>query len=243
LQKATTAHPQTVLWLNIPPFIFGEITRPMTFKLPDNKVLAFILLLIPLGLIYVPFAKFPWHLSIIGVLVLLLTWLQDRSLKALNFKTVTGKTILTAIVLWIILELSMDFVVQPIVTKLVDEPADYSVFAGLEGKTKTYWKMLAYMWLSAAIAEELLFRGFVFAQLKRIIGDRKWIIILISAVLFSVPHLYQGTAGLITTFLFGLAFGIIYARFQNLYLNILVHGLVDSFFLTMAYLGYLSFFG
>jgi len=215
----------------------------MTTKLSENKLISFILLLIPLALIYVPFAKFPWHIGGIGLVVLLLTWLQDRNLKALNFKTITGKTILTAIVLWIILELSMDFIVQPLITRALNEPADYSVFAGLEGKTKTYWKMLGYMWISAAIGEELLFRGYVFAQLKKIIGNKKIINILISAILFSVPHLYQGTAGLITTFIFGLAFGFIYVRFQNLTLNILVHGLIDSFFLTMAYLGYLSFFG
>lgn len=215
----------------------------MTTKLSNNKLLSLVLLLIPLALIYVPFAKFPWHIGGIGLVVLLLTWLQDRNLKALNFKTITGKTILTAIALWIILELCMDFIIQPLITRILNEPADYGVFAGLEGKTKTYWKMLGYMWISAAIGEELLFRGYVFAQLKKIIGDQKLLSILISAVLFSVPHLYQGTAGLITTFIFGLAFGFIYVRYQNLYLNIIVHGLIDSFFLTMAYLGYLSFFG
>lgn len=215
----------------------------MTNRLSDNKLLSFILLLIPLALIYVPFAKFPWHLSIIAVIVLLLTWFQDRDLKALNFKKITVKTILTAIGIWIVLELTMDFIVQPLITKLLNEPADYSMFEGLKGRTKSYFKILAGMWFSAAIAEELLFRGFVFAQLKRIIGDRKLISIVISAALFSAPHLYQGTAGLITTFVFGLVFGYIYARFQNLYLNIIVHGLIDTFFLTMAYLGYLSFFG
>lgn len=215
----------------------------MTTKLSANKLLSLVLLLIPLALIYVPFAKFPWHLAGIALVVLLLTWLQDRNLEALNLKRITVKTILTAIVLWIILELSMDFIVQPLITRILNEPADYTVFAGLEGKTKTYWKMLGYMWISAAIGEELLFRGYVFAQLKKIIGDKTWIIVLVSAALFSAPHLYQGTAGLITTFIFGLAFGFIYARYQNLSLNILVHGLIDSFFLTMAYLGHLSFFG
>mgnify|MGYP006165842575 CR=1 FL=1 len=79
----------------------------------------------------------------------------------------------------------------------------------IEGNTNLYLKWLFNMWLSAAIGEELLFRGFVFSQLQRVIGNKKYLIILFSAILFSLPHLYQGISGLIMTFLFGIIFAFI----------------------------------
>jgi|GEM_PF-6405420 membrane protease YdiL (CAAX protease family) len=48
------------------------------------------------------------------------------------------------------------------------------------------------MWISAAIGEELLFRAFAFAQLKKVLGDKKIVIVLLSALMFCLPHLYQG---------------------------------------------------
>ena len=98
------------------------------------------------------------------------------------------------------------------------------------------------MWLSAAIGEELLFRAFTFSQLKRIIGDQKIVIIIISAILFSLPHLYQGSSGLAITFLFGLVFAFIYYKYQNIWINILVHGLIDTLFLTLSFSDHIEFY-
>ena len=98
------------------------------------------------------------------------------------------------------------------------------------------------MWISAAVGEELLFRGFAFLQFRKIFGQRNVLIVVLSAVMFSLPHLYQGYVGLVMTFLFGLAFGFIYLKFKNIWINIIVHGLIDTLFLTLAYYGELSFY-
>ena len=98
------------------------------------------------------------------------------------------------------------------------------------------------MWISAAFGEELLFRAFAFVQLRKMFGNNKIMLVLLSAILFSLPHLYQGISGLILTFLFGIAFGLIYIRYNNIWINIIVHGLIDTVFMTLAYLGMLSFY-
>jgi uncharacterized protein len=64
----------------------------------------------------------------------------------------------------------------------------------------------------------------------------------ISALLFCLPHIYQGTTGLIVTFVFGCLFGLLYHRYQNLWINVLVHGLTDTLFLTLSYKGLLNFY-
>lgn len=98
------------------------------------------------------------------------------------------------------------------------------------------------MWISAAIGEELLFRAFAFAQLKNVFGDKKVIVVVLSALLFCLPHIYQGIAGLIMTFAFGIAFALLYIKYQNIWINIIVHGLIDTVFLSLSYFGYIEFY-
>ena len=94
------------------------------------------------------------------------------------------------------------------------------------------------MWISAALGEELLFRAYAFAQLKNIFGERKHLIVLLSSLLFCLPHLYQGAAGIIMTFVFGIAFGLLYMKLRHIWVNVIVHGLIDTLFLTLSYGGY-----
>jgi uncharacterized protein len=219
----------------------------------QKKTLAGALLAVAVGLVYVKPVwlffpvdrafKFPFKFLVIIAVVLLFTWLQDKSLRGLNFKRLTAKSALVILGCWAVLELAMDFAVQPAVNHIFNEPADYSAFDFLKGDTGQYLSFLWKMWMSAAVGEELLFRGFAFLQLRKVLGGGKdWLIVGLSAALFALPHLYQGPAGLAVTFLFGLAFGVMYLRFKNIWINILVHGLIDTLFLTLAYFGILDFY-
>jgi CAAX protease family protein len=208
----------------------------------DTKLGALFALAFCYGLIYNPLTRFPWTFGAIILAVLGFTYLQEKSLAALHFKKLQWRDLGTIVLVYLSLEIVMDFAVQPLVNQLFPEPVDYTAFDSLKGNTPKFFKYLLYMWLSAAVGEELLFRAFVFAQFRKIIGDQKTVILLLSAVVFSLPHLYQGYAGLMVTFLFGLAFGAIYLKFKNIWINIIVHGLVDTLFLTLAYLDLLSFY-
>ncbi|MEW5675844.1 type II CAAX endopeptidase family protein [Flavobacterium enshiense] len=211
-------------------------------KLLNTKFAAFLLFAITFGFIFNPWTKFPYTFILIILFILLFVYLQDGNLKALNFKKITLRTIGIIIGVFTVLELSMDFVFQPLMTILFNEPADYSSFEVLKGNSAMYFKYLVFMWISAAFSEELLFRAFAFSQFRRIIGDQKILIVVLSAVLFALPHAYQGGVGLAITFLFGLAFGWIYQKYQNIWINIIVHGLIDTLFLTLSYYGLLSYY-
>lgn len=211
-------------------------------KVLQNKWFSLVFLAIAYGLIYNPLTKFPYTFGLIILFILLISFLQDGNLKNLNFKKLRTKEIKTIIICYLLLELVMDFVFQPLVSFIFNEPADYSAFSMIEGNNSLYLKWLFNMWLSAAIGEELLFRGFVFAQLQPIFGNKKIILILVSAALFSLPHLYQGLSGLAMTFLFGIAFAYIYSKYKNIWINIIVHGLIDTLFLTLSYTGHIEFY-
>lgn len=214
----------------------------MALKVNNNKWIAILFLVIAMALIKNPFTKFPFTFIFIILFVLVTIFFQDGNLKDLNFKKVELREFKIIILAYVILELLMDFVIQPAVSFVCNEPADYSSFKIIEGNNALYFKWLFNMWVSAAIGEELLFRGYVFSQLKRIIGNKKIVIIIISAILFSVPHLYQGLSGLVMTFLFGIFFAMLYNKYQNIWINIIVHGLIDTLFLTLSYLGYTNFY-
>ena len=208
----------------------------------QTKWISLALLVISFLLIYNPLTKFPYTFFVIIIFILITTFLQDGDLRSLNFKNLTFRDIKNILVAYLILELGFDLLVQPLVNWICNEPADYSTFEHIKGDMPQYLKWLYRMWISAAIGEELLFRAFAYAQLRNIVGDKKILIVILSALMFCLPHLYQGTAGLIMTFIFGIAFGSLYVKFKNIWINIIVHGLIDTVFLTLSYLEHIEFY-
>ena len=208
----------------------------------NSKWASALLLVVSFLLIYNPLVSFPYTFVTIIAFVLLATYLQDGNLTALRFRPLGVRELKVILVGYLCLELSIDFIIDPIINRICGESADYSMFSALQGRTGLYLGWLLKMWISAAFGEELLFRAFAFAQLGRVVGNKNYIIVLVSALMFCIPHLYQGIAGLMSTFVFGIAFALIYMRYKNIWINIIIHGLIDSVFLTLSYLGYLEFY-
>lgn len=93
-------------------------------------------------------------------------------------------------------------------------------------------------WLAAGLGEELLWRGFLLDRLMRLPGieGRIWIAIVLQAVLFGLPHLYQGWGGVLVTGLIGLLFGWlrIIAKW-NLWPLVIAHAAVDTIMMGLGY--------
>lgn len=207
-----------------------------------DKLISILLLFGIFSLIYNPFTKFPFTFLLIIIVILIVTYLQEGTLKGLNFKTIRSRDFSTILISYVLLELSMDFLFQPLINRIFNEHADYTSFKIIEGNTFQYLKWLLNMWISTAIGEELFFRSFAFLQLQRIFNNNNILVVISSSILFCIPHLYQGNVGLVMTFIFGLAFGLIYLKYKNIWINIIVHGLIDTVFLTLSYLGLTDFY-
>jgi len=135
-----------------------------------------------------------------------------------------------------------DFALQPLISKLFNEPVDYSAWEPLKGNKARYIKMLVFVWLSAAISEEIIYRGFLIYLIQKLFRSVA-LSLFIAAVLFGMMHFYQGLSGVITTFAIGLMLGIIYYKYnKNIYIPILIHGFIDTVFITLAYKGYLDYY-
>jgi membrane protease YdiL (CAAX protease family) len=77
-----------------------------------------------------------------------------------------------------------------------------------------------------ALAEETIFRGYLILRLRAVIGG-SFAAVLLSAVIFSFGHGYEGSAGVVTVGVMGLVFAFIYVWRQSLVAPIVMHFLQD----------------
>ncbi|GAB4528061.1 MAG: hypothetical protein Tsb0010_10710 [Parvularculaceae bacterium] len=131
----------------------------------------------------------------------------------------------------------------PFLEDLGLRPIDFSLYErALQGNLQAYilW-MLFVVWGSAAIGEELFARGFIMNRFEALFRGAPGAILIAAfaqAVLFGSLHSFQGPIGIILSGTSGFLFGLIfYAAGRRLWVPILAHGFVDSYAITMFYLG------
>jgi membrane protease YdiL (CAAX protease family) len=86
--------------------------------------------------------------------------------------------------------------------------------------------------LIAPIAEEVFFRGFVFAGLYQQLGLRRALVL--NAILFALVHILPTSWPPI--FLLGVLFAVLYAQTQSIWPAVLVHGAINSISFLALYL-------
>ncbi len=130
---------------------------------------------------------------------------------------------------------------DPLLDRLAGRPADLSEFADVRGNASMliFWLLLS--WLLGGFGEELAYRGYLLNRIadlapQRVAGPS--LAVLGSAVLFGVSHMSQGPSGVISNFLGGLVYGILYiSAGWNLWVPILAHGLEDTIGFVLIFLG------
>jgi membrane protease YdiL (CAAX protease family) len=111
----------------------------------------------------------------------------------------------------------------------------------IEGNLDVVLALLPFIWLSAAICEEIVYRGFIQQRLERILGGGlvgNAAAIALTSLIFAANHAVQGLSGMIQTFIVSCVLGAIFIRSRhNLVLMILIHGVWDTFSVTVMYFG------
>lgn len=80
--------------------------------------------------------------------------------------------------------------------------------------------------VTAGVCEEFLYRGFAMAALQNA-ALPIWSVVLLSALLFGLAHLYQGRGGFVGTMMLGILFGIIRIAYHSLVPAMVWHAAVD----------------
>jgi membrane protease YdiL (CAAX protease family) len=77
-----------------------------------------------------------------------------------------------------------------------------------------------------AVVEETIFRGYLISRLRTATG-RTAAAVLLSSVLFSLGHGYEGTAGMVSVFVLGVILALVYLWRASLVAPVIMHFLTD----------------
>lgn len=91
------------------------------------------------------------------------------------------------------------------------------------GLERIFWIVLS---ISAGIAEELCFRGFVLTRMEILTGS-VWPGVILGAFSFGIGHLYQGWAGVVIIGTYGIMFSLLFIARGSLVPCIVAHILQD----------------
>ncbi len=142
---------------------------------------------------------------------------------------------LYGIPLGILLKLFFKAIVMP----LIGAQPQNITFQYLQGDLKAAIILALFVIISAGLCEEIIFRGFLFNRLKLFLGKStkaKYIIVLISSLIFGLPHLYQGLHGAIHATIVGIILGALYFKNnENLWLLVVTHAVYDLFSIFLIY--------
>ncbi|HPC94164.1 MAG TPA: CPBP family intramembrane metalloprotease [Sedimentisphaerales bacterium] len=188
-----------------------------------------------------PLAVLQWLLipTILVAAALLPTWLARREFPRLGFEHPHLRRTLRTVGIACI-------TVLPVVLAGVYMASRLGIALPLQPTVagRTGWlAWLLYQLLYVAVAEELFFRGYVQANIMRLLARwqsgrrtlQQWIAIVASAVCFALAHLVvQGRAVALLTFLPGLLLAWLFVHTRSLLGPILFHGLANISYGIMA---------
>lgn len=150
-------------------------------------------------------------------------------------------TVLLGVLLGSGLSLLSIILIEPLIEHITRQPHDVSVVAGVRGNWKSLLSWLVLVWGVAAFGEEVLYRGFLMSQIFKLLGSSLLALllnVLITSIVFGLSHSYQGRSGPWSTGIIGACLGVIYVLSGfNLWLPILVHGVIDTVELIVISLG------
>lgn len=169
-------------------------------------------------------------------------WLRGHRLRDIGLKRPLSwpRLLGTGLLIGLAAQLASLLLVNPLIEQFTRAPIDLSAFDSIRGNLKALLTLLAIVWAAAVFIEEIVFRGFLMTELKRLLGTSPAGLIvnlLLASTLFGLAHWYQGLSGMIVTGLIGLLLGYLFIRQNfNLWLPILVHGFLNTAGLIFIYL-------
>lgn len=133
------------------------------------------------------------------------------------------------------------FAVLPLLHKITGETMDLWQLDSIRGSIGELIFWLALSWPYAAIAEEMVYRGYLLNRLADLFGHSKsgWILsVVLSSLMFGVVHGSMGLTGVLNTFLSGILYAGAYLVFgRNIWIPIIIHGFGNMIGLVMLYFG------
>lgn len=171
--------------------------------------------------------------------ILVLTWAWQARLPWPDIGFRRPRSWLGTIAVGLIIGISLKLAMKALVMPLLGGPAVNPAYHFIAGNPQVLPGMILTMILVAGFGEEILYRGYMFERLARVLGDSRGatiaIVLLTSAVFASVHIPEQGVAGAEQALVTGLTFGTMYALTRTLWLPIVTHAAFDLTAVAMIY--------
>jgi membrane protease YdiL (CAAX protease family) len=186
---------------------------------------------------------YPWIVLLIVFLFLKFTTHENFSNLFFSFHRFAWSAIWVGLSAALALFLFFEFAWHPLINILLgDGKIDLSAFAGIRGHPARFAVVLLLAFFVGGFYEELIFHGFIFTRLEKILPGKKSTVtgFCFTAILFGLYHYQQGVKGILLSTLAGAVYHLLILKFnRNLWYGIFVHTFFDVIGLTMIYLGYL----
>ncbi|UTW66184.1 CPBP family intramembrane metalloprotease [bacterium SCSIO 12643] len=164
---------------------------------------------------------FLWFLVVL--IFLILFYGEKGTLISIGFKNVTSRTFLIGILGGVGL-----MVIMAIIQVIYRKKGNGSPENNYEKIIKLSYPYRIFIVLTAAFAEEILYRGYAIERLS-LFTHNIWIAGIISTIFFTVAHIYAWSLRhLIPVFLSGLFLAILYIIERDIVACIIAHFIVDS---------------
>lgn len=173
------------------------------------------------------------------LILLLLRFVCGEKVGSLNLKA--GKwwrDVVSGLLLFVVLILLSFFLQSTLAQWFPNGPAP-EIETLLQELSEQPWLMVLWLgpvlWLGVAGFEELS-RVFFLNRLWVVWPQPpgRWLVLLGSAVIFGLAHLYQGPVGVISNLIIGLIYGWYYMSFGRIWPMIIAHGLYDTFWIVLG---------
>lgn len=217
-------------------------------QLADIAIVALVSVLAFLGELAIA-GRLPWGAEARGVIAVLagaavavaITLGRGGGLADLGFRR--PKRWLT-VPAWVLGILAAFVVAQNAVPMLVapvfdlPEP-DLSRYDTVRGNLAATLSLAVILPLTAAIPEEILYRGFLIGRLTRLFGGYAGapvLAVLVQAIVFGLAHFQWGTGGILVTAIMGAVWGFAFLLCgRNLWIVIIAHSMAHVALLTQLY--------
>lgn len=210
------------------------------------KTLLFSLLAIAFAFLFPHIGIAPMFTYIIPVLLLIWIVLKNTSENfnsiGFSFRRFTPDAIIVGAVAGIVLFCFLQYIFFPLLNKIVPlKAANLDDFKSIRHNTSMYIFVLLMGWVVGGLYEEIVFHGFIFTRIEKLIGSKYalQISVLLTGLIFGLYHFQLGTTGMINAFIAGLGYQLIMLRFKrNIWYSFFAHGIFDTIGITLIYLGY-----
>jgi len=202
-------------------------------------VIAVVVLIPHSGIVPLPFAYS------IPVLIFIWTFLkqykENFTTLGFSFKRFEIKAVLIGTLTAVLLFVLLNYAFFPLLEKIIKlPPVDLGGFNKVRHNTPFYIFILAMGWIIGGFYEELVFHGFIFTRLEKLIAGKYAITLSfwISNIIFALYHLQLGIPGVINALAAGIVYQALILHYKrNMWYGIFCHAAFDTIALTYIYLG------